>query len=180
MFVFLSLCRLTQSKSKRYKSSIKDVGMMLGGVSTFVLNPQAKTFTRTPQFRQFLVRQGISYVDADKITKKMSYSSKMNSIIHNFKMYDTKPNSLSRDSLRTSLIVKAKKQGNSIDVTVSRITAKANVLATSIKTTWKQGLFRKKNIKQVFLKRPLTAQELEKINKAIDDEARPLIQKYSK
>ena len=132
--------------------------------------PDTKTFMNIDDFREFLIQNEVSRIDAREISKRMSYSAKIRTIFHTFKMSVNeikrgpwcgigpmpKPMSL-RSASRTSVIIKANKQGSNIVATVSVI--------NGINSEFISNTF-------------LSARDLEEINKLIDDETRPLIKKY--
>ena len=197
MFVFLFLCQLTRSGHSTTQSA-----MEMGQINTSVSSSAMKISADTSKLELLLQNEGVPYDDACKISKRMSYSSNINTIIHKFDMFNITLNqaklqrsakkldfkamvavlkeALSRVSSRKSFVIKIKRQENKFITNVSCINAKTKVLATVTEKSWKRGIFGKKNVKTNIDRRPLTAEELEKINQAIDDKARPLIQKYSK
>ena len=113
MFVFLWLCRLTQSvssitkerfrlrgdpyfytkpkhflfdpilpsKEEKPKQQSKHVPLIS---SYLAKGPDTKTFMNIDDFREFLIKNGVSSIDASKISKRMSYSAKIRTIIHTF------------------------------------------------------------------------------------------------
>ena len=133
----------------------------------------------------FLKQKDLSNSDANKISKRMSYASKISfktnsyeSMKADFKaLANKKKLPLTRISSRTSVIIKAHKQGSNIAATVSSDVGNAKIKATTTTTTLK---LLRKYYNQVTARRSLKAQELEKINQLIDDKTRTLIKQYSK
>ena len=202
MFIFLSLFQLSRSGS-----SITDNPMEVGQVNVSEKQPETQTFTNVDDFGNYLRKNGVSKSDASKLSKRMAYSYKIGTIVHTFgmtrlellkmripkwgKVYlDGVPDSVikkintpiapaRRISYRKSVIVKAHKEGSNIVATVSNVVGETEIKATKTKKTWDDFLWVKYNHNSYTENRPLTAQEIEKINQLIDDKTRPLIKKYS-
>ena len=223
MLAFLSLLQVLLSRTSNETMKVRSVSAS-GQI------PETFLFTKSSDLEDFLRKKYVPDDSISKISKRLSYSAKGKTIIHDFYMYnlteahaseiyqpsvETKiassrtspqshttsysdgrpyappppPKSLAtpshyynRVAFRNSSIIKIKREGNNFVATVTTITAKATVDASERKEiyeTEKEGKGTSVKTRVVKIARYLTGEEIEKINNAIDDKARPLINKYN-
>ena len=197
MILFLSLWRLAISGE-----SITRNEMQMDPVKTSVSTASSVTIDNLYRLKTYLISKGVSSDTANKFYKKMSFSSSMNTVVHELNMKDwtldqkelqkkLKSNNLgdiiklvkqalSRETIRKSSVITVKKQNGKYAVTVTAITGSTSSYATETKKTWGNFLWWRINEKSNTYKRSLTGQEIEKINSAIQAKVYPILQKYAK